>query len=310
METRDIIVNKRVLELGCGAGLCGIVSALFADVVALTDSNPTCLKLANHNVEINYGDFSTDTPLKRLAIQDCRIIRSKVIVEKLRWGDFDIDFDYLFNKWIEEKRQISTKSTKDNQTENCIMDEIEPKKSLLRHKFDIVVGADLLIFPWHVSMLMKTLCAYTTDDSGFLYCHQLRNDPPALIIEKRSAEQEEKKIAQEKFLSINDNKSNDKTQNQMENSETISQAVSSIDCSGIESDSALLIARSFGDSTLVQFLQLAFSTGWTWVLLQNVVIPMDDFSEEDDGVSETEAFLILLFTRRLDDEISSNDGCN
>ena len=39
-DNSDLFVGKRVLELGAGCGLSGIIAAMFADVVVLSDYLP------------------------------------------------------------------------------------------------------------------------------------------------------------------------------------------------------------------------------------------------------------------------------
>ncbi|KAL7537725.1 hypothetical protein ACHAXR_008020 [Thalassiosira sp. AJA248-18] len=55
IEHPDLIRNKRILELGAGVGLCGIVSAkvLGASSVLLTDGDHMVLRNLRHNVALN-----------------------------------------------------------------------------------------------------------------------------------------------------------------------------------------------------------------------------------------------------------------
>ncbi|TMW55061.1 hypothetical protein Poli38472_013823 [Pythium oligandrum] len=50
----DLVRNKRVIELGCGPGLVGIVAAhLQADQVVVTDGDPASVHLTAANIELN-----------------------------------------------------------------------------------------------------------------------------------------------------------------------------------------------------------------------------------------------------------------
>ena len=54
VERRGLVAGRRVLELGCGRGLCGLVAAQCgAASVVLTDYEPAVLALARKNVEAN-----------------------------------------------------------------------------------------------------------------------------------------------------------------------------------------------------------------------------------------------------------------
>eukprot|EP00761_Pharyngomonas_kirbyi_P001436 gb/GECH01001440.1/.p1 GENE.gb/GECH01001440.1/~~gb/GECH01001440.1/.p1 ORF type:complete len:226 (+),score=58.93 gb/GECH01001440.1/:1-678(+) len=75
--------KKKVLELGSGTGLCGIVLALLGAEVWLTDKNEL-LSLIEHNVSLN-----------------CEEIRSRIHIQELLWGEpipkeiENIFFDYI-----------------------------------------------------------------------------------------------------------------------------------------------------------------------------------------------------------------------
>jgi len=52
------LVNKRVLELGCGPGIPGIMAAKRHATVVFTDYNESALHLAQENAKLNDLDFS------------------------------------------------------------------------------------------------------------------------------------------------------------------------------------------------------------------------------------------------------------
>lgn len=49
----EAVRGKRVLEVGAGLGLCGLVAARHASAVLYTDFNPAVLRNLRHNVELN-----------------------------------------------------------------------------------------------------------------------------------------------------------------------------------------------------------------------------------------------------------------
>lgn len=55
LENPALITDKRILEIGCGLGLPGIVAGTWADRVTLTDYLPEALQLAAYNWKINHG---------------------------------------------------------------------------------------------------------------------------------------------------------------------------------------------------------------------------------------------------------------
>ena len=50
---RQYFADARVVELGCGAGLAGVVASRFARYVLFTDGNPNVLPLATTNAVLN-----------------------------------------------------------------------------------------------------------------------------------------------------------------------------------------------------------------------------------------------------------------
>ena len=67
MQNRETFAAKRVLELGCGTGLVGIVTAMTtaAAAVTLTDFDPTVLEVAAANLALNVP-HNADHSVKKL----------------------------------------------------------------------------------------------------------------------------------------------------------------------------------------------------------------------------------------------------
>eukprot|EP00742_Colponemidia_sp_Colp-10_P004244 GILJ01004528.1.p1 GENE.GILJ01004528.1~~GILJ01004528.1.p1 ORF type:complete len:243 (+),score=25.99 GILJ01004528.1:206-934(+) len=59
----DEFVNKRVIELGAGTGICGIVAATFSRHVAITDGNDIVVELLNANLQANQPKGSMEAQM-------------------------------------------------------------------------------------------------------------------------------------------------------------------------------------------------------------------------------------------------------
>lgn len=58
--------SRQILEIGCGAGLVGIVAASFGHRVTMTEYNPDALAFAQANAELNLSDSSGKLKIQRL----------------------------------------------------------------------------------------------------------------------------------------------------------------------------------------------------------------------------------------------------
>eukprot|EP01120_Amphizonella_sp_Union-15-10_P016767 TRINITY_DN9043_c0_g1_i2.p1 TRINITY_DN9043_c0_g1~~TRINITY_DN9043_c0_g1_i2.p1 ORF type:complete len:250 (+),score=36.90 TRINITY_DN9043_c0_g1_i2:100-750(+) len=75
LENQEKFQKRKILELGSGAGLSGLLVSHFCETVLLTDGNDECLELLGRNINANI-DKTKD---------------SNVGCQKLEWGK-DIDF--------------------------------------------------------------------------------------------------------------------------------------------------------------------------------------------------------------------------
>lgn len=65
-ERRKMVEGKRVLELGCGRGMCGLLAAHWASTVVISDYEPAVLALARRNVEANLASLRAQPTVERL----------------------------------------------------------------------------------------------------------------------------------------------------------------------------------------------------------------------------------------------------
>ncbi len=63
---KDIVLGKKIIELGSGVGIPGLVSAYFAQKVLLTDHNPSSLALLRRNVALNSRNSNSDVSVSAL----------------------------------------------------------------------------------------------------------------------------------------------------------------------------------------------------------------------------------------------------
>lgn len=87
---QDLLRGKKVLELGAGCGLPGLVASRYARLVILTDGSDTVVELLKRNVRDHcfYEDFNQDEHGSNREICN-NIVREKRCVEarRLLWGD-------------------------------------------------------------------------------------------------------------------------------------------------------------------------------------------------------------------------------
>ncbi len=65
--------QKRILEIGCGLGLVGVVAASFGHQVTMTEQNPDALDFARANAEINAPETGSDPEIKALDWNNPRV---------------------------------------------------------------------------------------------------------------------------------------------------------------------------------------------------------------------------------------------
>lgn len=87
----EFFQNRAVLELGCGTGLVGLVSSLFASKVLITDGNEEIVQLAEENVNLWMDTFDNVDSSDEFAKLKSYNKKIKVKSCVLRWGETAID---------------------------------------------------------------------------------------------------------------------------------------------------------------------------------------------------------------------------
>ena len=86
---RQLVVGKRVLELGCGRGMCGLVAAQCgAAKVVLSDYEPAVLALAQKNVAANAAAHAASAGAAQPSVE--RLVWSRSPAEQRSCGLFDL----------------------------------------------------------------------------------------------------------------------------------------------------------------------------------------------------------------------------
>ena len=111
--------GKRVVELGAGPGLCGLIAAREAKLVALTDNEDIVMDLIDRNL------LCADNP-------DCKMIAAQLDWEKMDQPGFFETLDYT-----NAEQQVEGKFTE--------------------LQFDIAIGSDVIYWPVSIIPLCNTL---------------------------------------------------------------------------------------------------------------------------------------------------------
>jgi hypothetical protein len=121
--------NKRVVEVGAGCGITGMVASRFARLTVLTDGSDIVLKLMDQNVELEQEGVDTESP-------------HQLVAHKLLWGEMDSwkEYSQLVNACDHGSRAADGSEASENHA-------------------DIILGADVFCWPDLVVPLLLTVKA-------------------------------------------------------------------------------------------------------------------------------------------------------
>jgi len=133
---KESFKNKNILELGSGTGLVGICAAILGGNVIATDYEDSVLNLLKRNAENN----------------------SKT-------------FEYTYIKTVEDLNQLFGK-------ENCLYIEklvwgSDIPDSIKNIKFDIILGSDLIYYPYLLKKLLPTIQNVTQKNTEIIFSYEL-----------------------------------------------------------------------------------------------------------------------------------------
>jgi len=72
-DNKDLIANKKILEVGAGCGLSGIVAGIYSNQVVISDYTPEIVKMLKYNIDLN-----------------SKLFRAKPTVIQLDWTSKDL----------------------------------------------------------------------------------------------------------------------------------------------------------------------------------------------------------------------------
>jgi predicted nicotinamide N-methyase len=129
---RDVIAEKRVLEVGSGCGLAGLMAAHFAKRVTLTDYLPQILDALTHNLNLNFRQRPK--------------IRDRVNIQLLDWRAF-AENRTLEGSGLEERGESMTTTTTTMTTEE--LEEGDRARRGLEDQasespFEVIIASDVV----------------------------------------------------------------------------------------------------------------------------------------------------------------------
>ncbi|EFA77851.1 hypothetical protein PPL_09349 [Heterostelium album PN500] len=142
----ELFVDKNVLELGTGVGICGLIASRYARSVLLSDGDTATFDQLNKNIELNSHLYNVNGPSSSSLSQS-----KKPKAIKLRWG-------------------------KDETLEQL-------KSDLCFQPYDIIIGSDLIYQDSSIEPLFYTvnqLLAETSDATFYLSFLDRKNHLPTV----------------------------------------------------------------------------------------------------------------------------------
>ena len=136
----QVVKNKKVFEIGCGAGLTGIVASAYASSTILCDFNPKIVENANFNISLNSMKHHSNNPdiMKLCCIpdgeEDTQAVPKCIIFD---WEDEDFS--------------------------------VYAKDGLERASMDVILGADVVCQESDCYNIARVLKFFLNKDSGAGY---------------------------------------------------------------------------------------------------------------------------------------------
>lgn len=161
----DQITDKRVLEIGAGLGLCGIVAAKYAKHLTMTDYNEIVLNTLAKNVEINTRNSNISNDDDLLGGYKAALANSNNIdVSYLDWDTLEIEpfsFSYVpCNVYgSNDSKTVNVNTVKENNDDNYT-----PLSFPTLDKYDVIIASDMICCENDAIGIAKSLKIFLKDD--------------------------------------------------------------------------------------------------------------------------------------------------
>jgi predicted nicotinamide N-methyase len=171
---KDSIKNKRVIEIGCGTGLCSITVALTCHPLYLvaTDGDTDLLELTKRNMERN--KVSMMIPTYNTSEASSLLTKPMVSVDRLLWGDKK-DFSELTSKL----QYYCTNGDNDHTGRSAAGALLDGEEKIKKQEayFDFLICSDVVAFPYeeHYNNLIQDFVQLSTTASTIIIAYQQRS---------------------------------------------------------------------------------------------------------------------------------------
>lgn len=155
LKYRQFVENTRVVEIGCGTGIVGLISAGgISSYLVLTDGNIDAVAIAAQNVKqlTSAANFS------------------KISCRELLWGSRS-DVDKMLESFIDifDKDSTEYKIEINELIKNPLIG-----KTSARKYFEVVLGCELFYYRTNIEDLLATVLHLTNNSGIFIHSHIFR----------------------------------------------------------------------------------------------------------------------------------------